>query len=204
MPGIDWNMHYQSDEPPWETGRPSSELARVIAEEKIQPCRLIELGCGTGINAVWLAQQGFDVTGVDFNELAIEKARRRAAEAGAAVRLVLADVLNFPADFEFQEGHEPFPFFFDRGCYHAVRDLNAQAYVRTLQRVTAPGSLGLILTGNAREPHVPGPPVVSEEQFHAELEPAFEIVRLREFRFDEPEEAGPGPLAWSCLLRHKQ
>jgi len=195
MPAIDWNVHYQSDQPPWETGQPSSELARVIAEEKIQPCRVIELGCGSGINAVWLAQRGFDVTGVDFNEIAIERARQRAAEAGAAVRFLLADVLDFTASYE------PFPFFFDRGCYHAVRDPHAEAYVRTLKRITAPGSLGLILTGNAREPHVPGPPVVSEEQFHAELEPAFEIVRLREFRFDEAEEASPGPLAWSCLLR---
>jgi methyl halide transferase len=198
MPGIDWNAHYESGQPPWETGGPSSELARVIAEENIQPCRVFELGCGSGINAVWLAQQGFDVTGVNFNELAIEKARRRADEAGVVVRLVLADVLHFT------ESYEPFPFFFDRGCYHAVRDQGAEAYVRTLKRIAAPGSLGLILTGNAREPHVPGPPVVSEEQFHAELEPAFEIVRLREFRFDEPEEAGPGPLAWSCLVRRLQ
>jgi len=44
---------------------------------------------------------------------------------------------------------------------------------------------------------VAGLPVVTGEQFHTELEPAFEIVRLREFRFDEAEEAGPGPLAWS-------
>jgi SAM-dependent methyltransferase len=195
MPAIDWNAHYESGEPPWETGQPSSELARVIAEEKIQPCRVIELGCGSGINAVWLAQQGFEVTGVDFNELAIERARRRADEAGVVVRFVLGDVLDFT------ESYEPFPFFFDRGCYHAVRDQNVEGYVRTLQRVTAPGAIGLILTGNAKEPHVPGPPVVRDEQFHAELEPAFEIVRLREFRFDAPEEAGPGPLAWSCLVR---
>ena len=195
MPNIDWNVHYQSGQPPWETGQPSSELARVIAEEKIQPCRVIELGCGSGINAVWLAQQGFDVTAVDFNELAIERARRRAAEAGAVVRFVLADVLDFT------QRYEAFPFFFDRGCYHAVRDPHAEAYVRTLKQITRRGSLGLILTGNAREPHVPGPPVVTEEQFHAELEPTFAIVRLREFRFDQAEEVGPGPLAWSCLLR---
>jgi SAM-dependent methyltransferase len=195
MRDIDWNMHYESGQPPWETGQPSSELARVIAEEQIRPCRVIELGCGSGINAVWLAQQGFDVTAVDFNKLAIEKARRRAEEAGANVHFVQADVL------EFGEGYEPFPFFFDRGCYHAVRDPHAEAYVGTLQRVTSPGSLGLILTGNAREPHEPGPPVVSEEQFHAELAPAFEIVRLREFRFDAADAAEPGYLAWSCLLR---
>jgi SAM-dependent methyltransferase len=194
MPGEDWDVHYQSGMPPWETGAPSSELARVIEAEKIAPCRVIELGCGSGINAVWLAQRGFDVTGVDFNRLAIEKATRRAAEAGVAVRFLQADVLRLP------DLGEPFPFFLDRGCYHAVRLADAAGYVRALQRVTAPGSRGLLLTGNAKEPHTPGPPVVSERELHAELEPMFEIVRLREFRFDGGER-GEGPLAWSCLVR---
>jgi len=204
MRSIDWNQHYESGHPPWESsGHPSSELARVITAEKISPCRTLELGCGSGINAVWLAQQGFHVTAVDFNELAVTRARQRAADAKVSVRFLQADVLNFPPGFENEQGFEPFPFFFDRGCYHAVREIGAAAYVRTLLRLTAPRALGLILTGNAKEPQVPGPPVVSEEQFHAELEPDFEIVRLREFRFDEPQAAGPGPLAWSCLLRRR-
>ena len=142
-----------------------------------------------------------DVTGVDLTALAIERARRRAAEERVAVRFLQADVLDFPPDLESQPGFEPFLFFFDRGCYHCVRELDVQAYVRTLIRLTGPSSQGLILTGNAKEPRQPGPPVVSEEQLRAELEPVFEIVRLREFRFDEVQEARPGPLAWSCLLR---
>jgi SAM-dependent methyltransferase len=197
MREIGWEQHYQSGHPPWETGQPSLELARVIAEEKIQPCRVIDLGCGSGINAVWLAQQGFDMTGVDVTPLAIDRARERAAAAGMKVRFVLADLLDL------QEEFQPFPFFFDRGCYHAVRDPGVQAYLRTLKRITAPGSLGLVLTGNAKEPSPPGqgPPVVSEDELHAELGSTFEIVRLREFRFDTAEPGGPAPLAWSCLVR---
>ncbi|MEX2027240.1 MAG: class I SAM-dependent methyltransferase [Pirellulaceae bacterium] len=195
MRDIDWDSHYQSGEPPWETGQPSAELARVIAEEQIQPCRVIELGCGTGINAVWLAQQGFDVTGVDSSRLAIEKARQRAAEA--PVRFVVDDVLKLSQEYQ------PFPFFFDRGCYHAVRQIDVQAYVRTLKRVTMPGAVGLLLAGNARcpPPEGQGPPVVSAEELSMELEPAFEIVRLREFYFDTVEQIGTAHLAWSCLVR---
>ena len=197
MPEPDWNEHYKSGTPPWETGQPSSELARVIAEEKIAPCRVIELGCGSGINAVWLAQQGFDVTGIDLTPLAIERARQRAAEAGVGVRFVVGDVLNLPTE------KDPFPLFFDRGCYHAVRQIDAAAYVRSLLNVTAAGGRGLILAGNAREPSPAGqgPPVVSAEQLHAELEPAFKIVRLREFRFDAHGSEQRSPLAWSCWLR---
>jgi len=49
MSDIDWDAHYQSGQPPWESGEPSAELQRVIAAENIQPCPVIELGCGTGI-----------------------------------------------------------------------------------------------------------------------------------------------------------
>jgi SAM-dependent methyltransferase len=194
-----WKSHYESGSPPWETGQPSQELQRVVAEEKIQPCRVIELGCGSGFNAVWLARQGFDVTAVDITPLAIERARQRAAAAGVAVRFVLADVLELPDEYE------PFPFFFDRGCYHCVRSIDVAAYLRTLERVTAPGSVGLVLTGNAREPSPQGqgPPVVSEEELRAELGSVFRIARLREFRFDAAEASGPGPLGWSCLLRRE-
>ena len=197
MPGSDWDAHYRTGQPPWETGRHSDELQRFIAEENIQPCRVIELGCGSGINAVWLAQQGFEVTAVDFSPLAIDKARRRATEDKVAVRFILGDVLDLHETFE------PFPFFFDRGCYHVVRRDNLQAYVRTLQQLTAPGSIGLVLAGNARSPHEPGkgPPVVSAEEIRAELGSAFEIVSLREFYFDQIEGDGVRFLAWSCFLK---
>jgi SAM-dependent methyltransferase len=198
MAGIDWDLHYKSGNPPWETGRPSEELQRVIAEQEIQPCRVIEFGSGTGINAVWLAQQGFDVTGVDFSQLAIDKANRRAAEANTPVRFVLADALALPEDFGV------FPFLFDRGCYHAVRRDDVGAYLKTLRQVTASGSVGLVLTGNARDPHKPGegPPVVSADEIKNELGSVFDIVQLREFHFDQIE-GGVRFLAWSCLLRRQ-
>jgi methyl halide transferase len=190
-----WQKRYLEGETPWDTGQPSNELVRVLREERIAPCRALELGCGTGTNSVWLARQGFDVTAVDLAPLAIDRAEARAREAGVQVRFVAADVLD-PPDLG-----EPFPFFFDRGCYHVVRRVDVGRFGRTLERVTAPGSVGLVLAGNAREPHTPGPPVVSEEEIRAELGRAFEIVRLREFRFDGAPGSGENFLGWSCLLR---
>ena len=199
MSSVDWDVHYEAELPPWETGRPSSELGRVLAEERIGPCRVIDLGCGSGINAVWLAGRGFEVTGVDFNRLAIEKARLRASGAGVAVRFLLADLLKFPG------GEDPYPFFFDRGCYHVVRNDDLEAYLETLRRITAPGSMGLLLTGNAKAPSEKGqgPPVVSEEEIRRELGRNFEIVGLREFHFDSVDPGEAGPLGWSCLVRRR-
>src|SRR3954452_9296635 len=111
-----WDERYQKGNTPWETGQPSSELQRVLSETTVTPCRALELGCGTGASAVWLAQQGFDVTALDLSTVAIESARRRAEAAGAGVRFLAADVLKPPPELA-----GPFDFVFDRGCYHAVR-----------------------------------------------------------------------------------
>src|SRR5690348_686729 len=118
-----WETRYQTGDTPWETGHPSTELQRVIAEEKVTPCAALELGCGTGVNAVWLAQRGFDVTALDIGPWAVERARGRAAAAGASVRFVTADVLAAP------DVGGPFGFFFDRGCYHIVREENLAGYL---------------------------------------------------------------------------
>src|SRR5437764_1299806 len=106
-----WDERYRKDEAPWDTGRPSSELRRVLAEDKIGPGRAVELGCGTGTNAVWLARQGFDVTGVDISPLAIERAEARATAAGVRSLFLVADLRDPPPGLA-----GPFDFFFDRGC----------------------------------------------------------------------------------------
>jgi SAM-dependent methyltransferase len=194
-----WEERYATGDTPWETGQRSSELERVLTEAAIRPCRALEPGCGTGVNAVWLARQGFDVTAFDLSPRAVESARRRADEAGVRVNFLAADALSPPPELA-----GPFDFFFDRGCYHVVRREDVTAYLNTLRRLTRPGTLGLVLTGNAREPHEPGPPVVSEEQIRAELGTLFDIIYLREFRFDVAPAVGVGFLGWSCLLRRKQ
>jgi SAM-dependent methyltransferase len=194
-----WDERYEKGDTPWDTGAVSSELQRVLSEMTVAPCRAIELGCGTGASAAWLARQGFDVTAVDVSPLAIDRARRRAEQAGVSVRFLMADVLQPPADLG-----GPFDFFFDRGCYHVVRREDVAAYLRTLERLTRPGNVGLVLAGNAREPHEPGPPVVSEEEVRAELGSLFDVLRLREFRFDQVEEVGVRFLGWSCLLRRPE
>jgi hypothetical protein len=97
----------------------------------------------------------------------------------------------------------PFGFLFDRGCYHAVRRGDAEGILRGLEQVTAPGAIGVVLTGNAKEERKPGPPAVSEETIRKELGRGFEILSLDEFRFDQDEPVGKTPLGWSVLLRRK-
>jgi SAM-dependent methyltransferase len=191
---FDWNEHYRDGNLPWDTGHPSAELVRVIKEYQIPAERALEIGCGTGTNSVWLAEQGFDVTGLDLAPLAIQRAQERAKSAGVAAQFLVADVLQLP------DLGAPFDFFFDRGCYHAVRRESPDRYASAVAAQLAPGARGLILAGNAREPHDPGPPVVTEEEIRKELGAAFAILELREFRFDEAPNIPFRFLGWSCLV----
>lgn len=192
-----WNDRYRDGNVPWDTGQPSSELQRVITGNTIPPCRALEIGCGTGTNSVWLAEQGFEVIGVDVAPLAVEQAKKRASAAGANVRFMVADVFNL-LDLD-----GPFAFFFDRGCYHAVRREAPTLYAPAVAKQLTPRGRGLILAGNAREPHEPGPPVVTEKQIRDELGVAFQILDLHEFRFDEAPGVTERFLGWSCLVEKR-
>jgi methyl halide transferase len=191
---IRWDERYRTRDVPWDTGRPSPELQRVLGELRPKPGRAIEFGCGTGTNSVWLAEQGFEVTGIDLSEEAIKLARQRARDANVNVNFVVGDVLA-PPRFD-----QPFLFFFDRGCYHAVRRTDPLAYGAAVLPLLAPGAVGLILAGNAKEPHDPGPPVVSEREIRDELGRFFDIRQLREFRFDPTPGVDENFLAWSILV----
>lgn len=192
----EWNQHYVDGQLPWDSGRPSKELIRVLDSEKIKPGRAGELGCGTGTNAIYLASRGFDVTAFDLSPAAVEGARQKAAEANAKVNFVEADLCRFTLDVP------PFDFLFDRGCYHAARRIDQPGMMKTIKRLTRPGSRFLLLSGNANEKGPPGPPQMTAAEICNELEPLFEIQFLREFRFEVP--APPeGFLAWSCLMTRR-
>jgi SAM-dependent methyltransferase len=89
----DWNRrHLDPDVMAW-AARPNRILVGELAG--LAPGRALDLACGAGRNAVWLAEQGWQVTGVDFSDVALEGARRRAAELGVEVDWVEADLRDY-------------------------------------------------------------------------------------------------------------
>ena len=190
----DWNRRYLEHDLPWDSGIRSRELARVLDEGLVRPCRAVELGCGTGTNAVFLAQRGFDVTALDLAPRALEMARARAASAGVQVHFQEADLANLALE------PEPFDFMFDRGCYHCVRRVALRGFLRTLERLSRPGTRYLVLAGNANEQtETEGPPRVTEQEIRDDLRGLFRVEWIREFRFEDAGGA-EGPLGWSCFL----
>jgi SAM-dependent methyltransferase len=197
----EWNQHYIDGNTPWDNGTPDSQMQQVFADYNIQPCRMLELGCGTGTNAVWLAQRRFDVTAFDISALAIEKAKARAQAAGVNINFIEASVFALP------DLGAPFPLVFDRGVYHCARRLGAKELCEIIARLTAPGGTYYTLAGNAQEPHDPniGPPRLTAKELIDDFSPWFDLVDLREGRFDPVviEGVTTQPLAWSALWRRK-
>lgn len=196
----EWDSRYETGQTPWDSGKPSEELQRILAEREVQPCRALELGCGTGTNAIFLAQRGFTVTALDVSPLAIDKARQKAQTAGVSVDFRVADALALP------DLGPAFPFVFDRGVYHHLRTVNLVAFLATLSRVTKAGGLYLTLAGNANDKNAgQGPPCVHAHELCQELASAFELVQLREFDFSGIVVDGK-PMAhrgWSALMRRR-
>jgi len=193
-----WDSRYRADfRPAWDKGFPSSHLKAAVEGGVIKPGRAVVLGCGTGTNAIYLAKKGFDVTAIDIAPTALNFAEEKAEKADAKVRWLLASVLAPPANLK------KFDFIFDRGCYHGVRRNNAEAYVRTLERLSRPGTNILILAGNANEERHYGPPRVKEEELRGDFSSAFDFVRLDTVHFDSVDPNQKGALAWLVLLRRK-
>ncbi|NUQ61069.1 MAG: class I SAM-dependent methyltransferase [Pirellulales bacterium] len=190
----DWDTMYREGTPPWETGCAAGELVRVLNESKLPRGTLLEIGCGTGADAVCLARTGFEVTAVDSSPTALDRARTRAELAGASIRFVLDDV------FKFARTCGAFDVVYDAGFYHFIRRIDLDKFLDLLWRVTRPGSYYFTLAGAAGEEAEDGPPQVSDEEIRLELGRLFECVHLRPFRFESPRRL-EGYLGWSCLMR---
>ncbi len=192
---FDFKARYAEGEIPWDSGRISTELVRILDAGALKGRTALEIGCGTGLNAIELARRGFQVTAVDLVEQPITEARERAKKANVAIDFRVADVLK-------DDLGGPYDVLFDRGVYHVLRQIDLTGFQKVLEKVTRPESLWFCLAGNAKEDHEQGPPVVTEAEIRAEWEPLFEILELREFRFDI-RIADFKPLGWAVLGRRK-
>ncbi|HWM53672.1 MAG TPA: class I SAM-dependent methyltransferase [Thermoplasmata archaeon] len=195
MSGDEFEESYRTGDTPWDSGVPSAELIRVPDAGLLSGKTVLEIGCGTGTNAIAFARRGYRVTAVDYVELAVRRAREKAWKAGIEIDFRVGDATRMDLG-------GPYEVVFDRGVYHGIRNGNLTAFLKMLERVTRKGTRWLTLAGNAKEPMVNGPPVVTEEEFRTELGPLFKILEAHEFRFTLDREDFR-PLAWSILMERR-
>jgi SAM-dependent methyltransferase len=173
---------------PWEIGA-RSELVDLVTAGRLDPSthpRAVDLGCGTGANTVFLAEQGFDVVGVDFSSVALEKARGKAREAGVAdrCRLVRGDLTGADPPVE-----GPFDLLVDYGTLDDLKGDRRRAMARMVTRLSRPGSQFLLWCFHGPKRELPWISFSGPSRMAAGLEPgeeaalfggAFTIERLPE------------------------
>jgi cyclopropane fatty-acyl-phospholipid synthase-like methyltransferase len=167
-----FNLKYLLGKTPWDTQVTPPEVVELIESEVLTPGRALDLGCGTGTNAVYLARHGWNVVGVDFSALAIRRAVRRARRAGVACTFYQADV----TDLSFL--HQPFDLGLDIGCLHSVPRERRPFYAAHVARLIRPGGLLMLyaFAPKENEEHASGRGLAPGE-VRALLGPAFEVQR---------------------------
>lgn len=118
---------------------PSPELEQLVETGSIVPGRAIELGCGVGLDAIYLAKKGFDVTGIDFSVTAIKRARANAQMAGVAVNFVEDDLTNL------RQVSGTFDFILDSGAMNDLRGQDRDLYMQNVLPLTQTGTQYLLM-----------------------------------------------------------
>jgi SAM-dependent methyltransferase len=107
----------------WESPRPVRALGELLDRPDVSPRRVLELGCGDGVNAVFLATRGCAVTAVDLSATAIRMAAQKARRADVTIDLVEGDLFALPP------ASPPYDLVFDRGTFHHVPVFRVREYV---------------------------------------------------------------------------
>lgn len=130
-----WNGFYEDRTKPcpFFVESPDENLARWVDEQLIRPGKAVDLGCGNGRNAIFLARRGFAVEGVDYSQKAIDWAAERVRDAGVTMRLRCRSV--------FALGYESggYDLAYDSGCFHHLPPHRRATYVELVTDLLKPG-----------------------------------------------------------------
>jgi len=113
----------------WTESEPPKELVDLVESGKIKPCKVLDVGCGEGFYAIYLASKGFDVTGIDISENAIRTAKENALKQGVNIRFISMDVADL------YKINNKFDFIFEWAILHHIMPELRQRYVENINRI---------------------------------------------------------------------
>lgn len=191
-----FTAYYAAPRAPWDIGRPQ----RCFTTAGING-RVLDVGCGTGDLAVWLAERGCTVTGVDFLPGPLDVARRKAADHGVRVNFLQMDARAVSAI------PERFDAVTDCGLFHAFDDDGRGEYVAALTRLMEPGASVFMLCFSDLEPGTHGPRRVTDAEIRTAFAAGWRVETLEPARFEVvpgiegAEFTSGGAHAWFATVR---
>jgi SAM-dependent methyltransferase len=154
---------------------------------------VIDVGCGTGENALELSGRGLPVLGIDAAPRAVERARSKATERGLSAEFLVADALWLGSlDRRFDTA-------LDCGLFHVFEDLERPPYVASLASVLAPGGVLHLLCFSDRQPGVMGPRRVTQHEIQTSFADGWKIVEIVAAEFETNVPLGPAR-AWRATI----
>jgi SAM-dependent methyltransferase len=184
---------------PWDTGRPQPAIIKLAEAGQIRGC-VLDVGCGTGENLLYLAARGHEAWGLDFVPAVIERAKAKAAERRVGAHFLVANAL------ELNELERQFDTVIDCGLFHTFADAERPVFVRGLAEVLRSGGLLHILCFSDEQPGTEGPRRVSQREIRDAFQDGWRVQQIEPTRFEsvtppDGSRFGPGgPKAWLATI----
>jgi cyclopropane fatty-acyl-phospholipid synthase-like methyltransferase len=185
---------------PWDIGKPQAPFV-AVADRVVSP--VLDAGCGTGDTALFFAARGHRVTGIDFLEEPLRRARQKAADRGLSVEFLVKDATTLG------DWGERFASVIDSGLFHVFGDDDRRRYVEGLARLVGPGGRLFLLCFSDAEPGTEGPRRVSKQELHDAFADGWEVESVEPVRVEVNPEftavrfSEGGPKAWFAVVRRQ-
>jgi SAM-dependent methyltransferase len=181
--------------PTWDTGSPQGAIVRLAAAGSITG-PVLDVGCGTGENSLFLAALGHDVVGIDLAQAAIAKARAKATQRAAdgSIEFLVLDALHVG------EMGQTFRTAIDSGLFHCLAPEQRVAYAASLREALSPGGSAYLLCWSSRNPLGYGPERIRKADIRASFRSGWSVEAIDEETLDS---LLPVPVvhAWLARLR---
>ncbi len=172
-----WNESYRGT-PPWDIGRPQPVFVELAKQEELEPGSVLDLGCGTGENAIFLAQNGYTVTGIDAAPIAVETAKAKAKSRQVEVEFYLRNALNLNL------GQAKFDNAIDSGLFHTFDNDERPLYAKEVAKSLREGGKYFMMCFSEKEPtDWGGPRRLTRTEIEETFSPLFRVNYVRDSYF---------------------
>lgn len=136
---------------PWDMEEPPTTLVELVTSGTVRPCKTVDLGCGIGNYALYLASQGFEVTGLDISPTAISTAKEKAQKRGLTCNFITADLLDNLNNLK-----EQFDFAYDWELLHHIFPEDRKSYSENVYHLLRPRARYLSVCFSEKDPQFGG------------------------------------------------
>ncbi len=204
----DWwdNFYADKNKPiPFFTNAPDENLVEYVENQRIISGNVLEIGCGNGRNAIYLAQNGFKVHAIDFSHQAIDWAKKQSSD------------INFEcvSVFDLKDTEQKYDVIYDSGCLHHIKPHRRIQYLQIIHNLLNDnGNFGLVCfnpKGGAnisdydvyRDFSMKGGLAFTTEKLESVLHPFFNILEIREMKESENQKLFGKDFLWAILLEKR-